>query len=128
MTNMVLDSYTFESNPSRISPLIRKKKTVSYVETLEDVGFFDWGYTYKGLKLDLEWDFMTTTMFDALEIKHMKVGPLVFDPQDGESKTFSVNTLSLEGTYYMTTEDYMEDSDIAVRKDVKMSILIMSEV
>jgi hypothetical protein len=129
MSNMVLNNYTFEENPSAINDIIRKKKVVTYVPTYSSVAIFDWGATYSGLKLDMEWNFMSETQFAQLESIWLDSSDtVVFNPNDGKGKTFNVYVLNLTGNYHLYMEDLTEDSDVTWRKDVRLSLIIKDEV
>lgn len=123
---MILGGYTFDGNPSRIPSIIRQKKAASYVETYTSVGFFDWGSTYIGQRIDMEWDFMPADMYDSLETLYLLPNTIhVFNPEDGEAVTFSVHILSLDCTYFISVTDWIDDSSASSwRKDVKMSLVI----
>jgi hypothetical protein len=82
----------------------------------------------EGKRLTLEWPYMPVAMFDQLQTLFEADGPFVWDPQDSESKTYNVHVIGLAGTYHMTLGDAMADGGAAYRRDVKLTLLILSEV
>lgn len=122
MGNMVLGTCTFDSNPSGMT-FIQKDRDVAHKKTYSSVALFSWGASYVGKTLELSWDYMTTGQYDDLRDIFEADAEVVFDPQDGESKTFNVEVLALNGEYYQ----YLEDATGNHRKSVTMQLLIMSE-
>jgi len=120
MANASLGSYTFDIMPSAMT-LIQKDREVAYQKTYTNVALFSWGLSYVGKVLDLTWEFMSDSQYTSLQTIYIADVPVVFNPQDGTSKTYNVEVLSLDGEYYIT----MSGGD---RRNVKMSLLIMSEV
>lgn len=122
MGNMVLGSYTFDSNPGNM-PIIQEALAVAYQTTWGGVAVFSWDATYAGVKLTLEWDFMTTSQYDSLMTIYKAGAAVVWDPQDGGGKTFQVMVLDLAGEYHL----YFENAVGNYRKNVKLTLLILSE-
>jgi hypothetical protein len=120
---MVLGTYTFAANPNAMT-LIQKEKDNASVRTYTSVAYFDWGASYAGKKLELTWDKMTAGQYDSLMALSDACEQVVFDPQDEEDLTFNVEILELTGEYHVN----LGVDDRALRKDVKMTLLIMSEV
>ena len=124
MSNMALDGYTFEKNPTNITATIEVVKNASYVSGFDGTPYeFRWTDTILGKEIPLEWNLMSNTMFAALQAKYVMEGTLVWDPQDGTGRTFNVAVVpGFDPGYFVK---FGADS---YRKDVKMSLKIMSEV
>ncbi|NPU85556.1 MAG: hypothetical protein HPY65_13850 [Syntrophaceae bacterium] len=122
MPNATLGSLTFASNPDTMT-LIKKDRDVAWVKTYSSVAIFSWGSSYAGKKLDLAWSYMDTGEFADLEDIQEADAQVVFDPQDGSGRTFNVEILALDGEYHL----YLKDDTGQYRKNVKLTLLIMSE-
>lgn len=118
MSNMILGNYTFAHNPDNF-PVIKKKLTLAHVETYENIAVMSWGSSYAGVILTLTWNLMRKTQWDELYEIYEEDAEVVFDPQDGNSKTFNVRVLRLDGSHFL---------GLSLYKDVTMELLIMSEV
>ncbi len=122
-THMVLGGYTFADEPSDMT-FIQKDRSVSFQQTYNSVAVFSWGTSYVGKVLELTWLGMTTSQYASLTALYIADASVVFDPQDGSGKTFNVEILSLDGKYFIDLENIAGNH----RLDVKMELLIMSEV
>lgn len=122
-TNIKFGSYELDSNPSDIT-IIKKDKYCSSVKTYSGVGYFNWGSSIVGKELELSWSYMISSEFTTLNGYYENDDQKVFDPQDGSAKTYNVKIKSFDGKYFLK----MKDESGAFRKDVKMVILILSEV
>jgi len=123
MGNMILGTYTFESNPSEL-PLIRPKRIISHKKTWGSVAVFDWGAFIVGEEFPFFWDKMPSVQFDEMDELYQAGDELPFDPQDGSDKTYNVKIISLDGSYHL----HLESSAGVQRKNVRMTFLILSEV
>lgn len=124
MSNMALGGYTFASNPAEIDDIMMPLKRSASQETYTSVAFFSWGTSIVGKTIVLSWDYITCSMFDSLNTLYQADLPVVFDPQDGSSKTYNVEIVDLNGKYHLG----LASSADWERKDVKLQLLIMSEV
>jgi len=124
MANMTLGGYTFEKNPTSIDGVITKDVPMAIVKTWESVKAFVWDPTYKGKEVPLNWTGMSATMYDQLQAIYEAQASVVFDPQDGEGKTFNVLVRKLTGTYYKN----LASSTSHYRKNVTLRLVILSEV
>ena len=124
---MVLGGYTFPVNPSSIDGMFTKVRSTAYMQTYSSCAFFSWGVFIAGKTIPLDWDYMPRTMFDALQTLLESDDTLGFDPDLENGKTYTVEILSLNGKYYLTQGNTI-DTEVAYRKDVKLELLIMSEV
>lgn len=122
MSNSVLGTYTFAKQPIGMT-FIQKDRNIAYAKTYTSVATFSWGSSYIGKVIEISWNYMTTTQYDSLLSLYVADSPVVFDPQDGESKTFNVEILSLDGEYHM----HLSDAAGHYRKNVKLTLLILSE-
>lgn len=122
MSNCVLGTYTFVKQPTGIT-FIQKDKSIAYTSTYTSVATFSWGLSYIGKVIEVSWNYMSTTQYDSLQTLYVADVPVVFDPQDGEAKTFNVDIISLNGDYHVQ----LSDATGHMRKDVKMQLLILSE-
>ncbi len=123
MANMALGAYTFTQNPSDVT-LIRPEKTFDFKKTYTDVAYFSWGPSIIGKEIEFSWDIMPSQQFDDLDDLYQADLPVVFDPQDGSSKTYNVEITRLDGKYFIGLAVSADNP----RKDVKMTLLILSEV
>jgi hypothetical protein len=124
MANMILGAYTFASNPSDLGDVIGKKKSCATQQTYSSVAFFSWGLFVSGVEVELSWDYMSCDQFDALDNLYQADAAVVWDPQDGSSKTYNVEVTDLVGRYHIG----IPHSDDYERRDVRMRLLILSEV
>ena len=123
MGNMILGTLTFEANPAEL-PIIRPKRIISYKKTWGSVAVYDWGAFIAGEEFPFSWDKMPSLQFDDLDELYQAGDELVFDPQDGSEKTYTVKITSLDGYYHL----HLESSAGVQRKNVRMTLLILSEV
>jgi hypothetical protein len=124
MSNMVLGTYTFPTNPSDATPVEMDRSTAN-VTTYESVGFFSWGASIIGKIIELTWTYMPADMYDSLKDLEIADATIVFDPQDGTGNTYNVEILSIYGKYCLGKLGY---ASTTLRKDVKVALLILSEV
>ncbi|MFA5423034.1 MAG: hypothetical protein WC374_04185 [Phycisphaerae bacterium] len=123
MSNMVLGGYTFAVQPSKMT-LIEKDRSVAHVQTYSSVAFFSWGVDYDGKTIELFWASMPTSQYASLRAIYEADAQVVFDPQDGSSKTFNVQMLPMSGEYFI----HLSNATGHRRLNVKIPLLIMSEV
>jgi hypothetical protein len=123
MSNMVLGSYTFATQPSSMT-MIQKSREVATVKTYASVALFSWGATIVGKTIELGWLFMTTSQYASLQTIYEADVPVVFNPNDGSSKTYNVEVISLDSDYFIK----LDNSAGNHRRNAKMRLLIMSEV
>lgn len=100
MANMSLGGHTFASNPSKMTVLV-KDKAAAEVLTYSSVAYFDWGRVWAGKPITLEWDYMLATEFDTLDALQDTAGDMIFDPQDGKTKTYDVWFKHFDGQYHL---------------------------
>jgi hypothetical protein len=126
MANMSLGTYTFDSNPSDLDEIIGKKKSQASVQTYAGVAYFSWGTLIAGVEVELTWDYMSCAQYDSLDALYQADAGVVWDPQDGQSPavTYNVEITELTGRYFIGLSPTAE----WVRRDVKMRLLILSEV
>lgn len=120
MTNMTLGSYTFATNPSGMD-VITPIRYAAKVKTYTSVAFFSWGTDIVGQVLRLMFNGISTDQYDQFLTLLEADAALVFDPQDGESKTYNVEMLNLNGEYFIFL-------DSGYRRNVTLDLLILSEV
>lgn len=122
MANIVIDSYTLIKNPIEMT-LLEKDKFASSILTYTSVAYFSWGTTLIGKVLSLRWGALTIAEYNILQVKYEADTEIVFDPQQGDSKTYNVEMSRFTGGYHMSLLDSAD-----FRKDVEMDLLIISEV
>ena len=123
MANCSLGTYTFEKQPSGMT-FIQKDREVAHQKTYSSVALFSWGASYIGKVIEVSWNYITTSQYASLVSIYVADVPVVFDPQDGTSKTYNVEVLSLDCEYHIQLANNTGNH----RKNVKMQLLIMSEV
>lgn len=123
MTSMSISTTTF-AQPSDMT-LLRPKLRNAFLETFSSIAYFSWGATIVGKQIDLSWSMLLSTQFDALDVVYAADETVVWDPSiPGSSATYNVKILDLDGKYFLS----QESSARFHRRDVQMSLLIMSEV
>jgi hypothetical protein len=122
MANISINAYTLIDQPNEMTP-VRADRSIAYELTLSSVAFFSWGSSIVGKEITLSWNYMTATEFASLDAIYQADTEVVFDPQAGDSKTYNVQVISLDGTLVRKIS-----GTGAYRTDVKMVLLIMSEV
>jgi hypothetical protein len=120
MSNMSLDVYTFDFNPSDCGP-IEASRVASYAKTYGGVCFYSWGSRIVGKEILLSWTFMPSDQYASLKSLETADVEIIWDPQDGSNATYNVQILSFSGSYHL-------DFDGEWRKDCELTLLIMSEV
>jgi hypothetical protein len=123
MANISIGGVTCRIQPADMT-LVRPEKTTSIKKTYTGAVYFAWPASIIGKQIDVHWDFMDADEFASFDALYVTDAEVVFDPQDLSGNTFNVNIVSLDGKYLLgldTTSD-------SVRKDVKMTLLIMSQV
>jgi hypothetical protein len=124
MSNMVLGAYTFAQHPSDIDGIMVAEKSNAWKQTYTSVAYFSWGTSIVGKSIEMSWDYMSCDQYDAIDTLFQADASVVFDPQDGSSKTYNVEIVDLTGKYHIGLT-HSEDWE---RMDVKMTLLILSEV
>jgi hypothetical protein len=120
MDKQVLGSYTFWRNPDKFT-IPKSSKVFATVPTFTDEAYFSWGMFLVGQRIVLEWDWMTSDMFDELQDILETDAAVVWDPQT--DVTYDVQVLELDGTY---VEKSLLDADW--RRAVRLSLMIVGEV
>lgn len=121
---MVLSTTTFARDPGKMT-MIRADKICSHALTYSGVAFYSWGATVVGKVIDLEWNGMPSTQFDAIDTVYASDATCVFNPGiTGSTQTYEVNILGFDGEYFINPES----SARYERINCKLSLLIMSEV
>ena len=120
MEKMVLGGYTFEWNLTE-STIPLEQKAYSAVELYSGEAYFSWGTQIAGKQIALEWDWMKEDEFTQLVQLVRNDAQIVWNPQTGS--TYNVEAVRLDGKYFTSSL-----LDANYRKDVKLELLIMSEV
>jgi hypothetical protein len=123
MAKMSLNSITLEMNPSEFT-MPRPKRYVAWKPTYSSIGFFSWGTLIAGVEISLKWPFMTTSQFATLDTIYKADAAVVWNPQDGTSKTFNVEVADLSADYHIKLDNAAGN----FRKNVEMLLVILSEV
>ena len=128
MPNMSIGSVTFIQNPAKMTA-VKKDRIIGYVKTYGSttdprLAIFSWGATIVGKRIDMNWPAMLSTEFAALQALIEADATVVFNPQLGDSKTYNVELLDLEGVYHM----YSTSGAGIYRTDVVLSFIIVSQV
>lgn len=121
MAKMVLGSYTFEDNPTAVGDLMTPERKSAFVETYSAGAFFSWGSSIGGKPVELTWTQTSVDQYGELQTLLVADAAVVFNPQDGEGKTYNVEVTALHGEYWLyLSGDY--------RQNVTLSLLVLSEV
>lgn len=120
--SMVLSTTTFARDPFSMD-MIRPEKICQSVLTYSSVQYFSWGSTIVGKQVNLRWNAMPSTMFDALDTLYTNDTVILWDPNiPGKTGGYNVNILDLNGDYYIS----QESSAKYWRINCVLSLLIMS--
>lgn len=125
MANMSLGGYTFIQNPIRMT-IITPDLFESHVLTYSSYGYFSWGNSIIGKDITIGWDYIPSDMFDTLNTKYQADEVVIFDPQDGEGKTYNSRITKLEGEYWIFLQS--NSSNRNYRKNVTLNLLILEEI
>lgn len=121
---MSISTTTFALDPFDMT-VLKSDKVCSYIKTYDGIAFFSWGKTIVGKIIDLKWNAMPSTMFDAIDTLINTDTTMIWTPNiPGSTVTYEVNLISLNGQYWIS----QESSSAYYRKDCSLRILIMSEV
>lgn len=120
MNKIVLGSFTFTENPQRMD-LFESKKDIATVRTYDSTAVFQWTPTIAGHDVVMEWDNMSSAMYDELRTLYLSDLTIVVDPDNGN--TYNVVVKNLEGKYIKYGLE-----DIPHREDVSLTLHIISQV
>lgn len=121
---MVLSTTTFALDPYDMT-IIKSEKICNHILTYDGVAFYSWGKSIVGKVIDLRWNAMPSTMFDALDTLIADDATCIFNPNiPGSTVTYEVNILGLDGEYFIS----QESSAQFYRRNCNLRLLIMSEV
>jgi hypothetical protein len=126
MANLSLGAYTFDINPLKMAGIIKPMKKSAIKYTYDNVAFFSWAASIKGVVIVLEWELMSTDQFTEIDDLYQVGDTVVFNPQDGTGKTYNVEIVNFDGNYFVYLG--LEDEEGNYRENVKLELLIMSEV
>jgi hypothetical protein len=103
----------------------RPGRSNSSVQTYTSVAHFSWGFFIAGKTIEINWNYMPSEIFDALDAIFQDNEEIVWDPDIPElSTTYNVQILNFSGEYF---ESVKSDAEIW-RQNCRMSLLIISEV
>jgi hypothetical protein len=96
----------------------------AFVLTAESVAHFSWGFFIVGKTIDVQWDYMPSEQFEALEAIFQEDKEVFWDPGiPGLSLTYNVQIVDFTGDFHEAVGTATE----IWRKNCKMTLLIMSE-
>lgn len=120
---VIIGDWTPSVNPTKIT-IPRPEKPSAAVLTYDSVAYFGWPATIVGKQILLEWDYMPTDEFESLDLLYQADVEQEFAVNSNSAfPRYNVNLLALDGAYHMQTW-----SGDGFRRDVKLALLIMSEV
>lgn len=123
MGTISISTWTPAIDPGSIT-VIRKDKRSAVVETYSGAAYFSWGSSIVGKQIILTWNWMPGDEFAALDALYEADVEVVFDPDDGTSRTFNVNLLGLDGDYLRG----LDNTSASIRTNVTLTLCIMSQV
>lgn len=119
---MVLSTSTFALDPGAMT-MIRPDKVCAAVQTYSGVAYFSWGSTIVGKEIELSWNGMPSTQFDALQAIYVADTTCIFKPRiPGLAQNYVVNVTGLDGEYWISAES----SANYYRTNCRLRLLIMS--
>lgn len=121
MANMKFGAHTIAWNPNSGFDIVRKRKPCASVDTYTGVAYFGWTPLLAGKEINLEWDYLDATEFDILDALYVTDDQIVWDLLGDGTECYNVIIKNLDATYFLKYDDSY------IRKDVKMTLLIMSE-
>ncbi len=120
---MSLGGHTLTYYPSNFTPP-RPVRSNAYLETMDSVAHFSWGFFYAGRVIDLEWNYMPSEEFDDLDAVFQQDEQVVWDPGIPDlSATYNVQILDFNGEFHEAVGSATE----IWRRNCKMSLLIISQ-
>lgn len=117
---ITLGSLTFTRNPGSMTPL-EDVRFNAYVKTYSSVAHFSWGPDIVGKEIDLSWNYMENSEFSNLRTIYEADNEVILDPNDGSGKTFDVELINLNSTYFRGR------GVTAERVDIKLTLLVTEE-
>lgn len=125
---MSLGAYTFERNPSIYSApdLMTPIRRVASVETYESIAVFSWGVSIIGKEISLKWEYLPDSQYNAMMALYIADTAVVFDPQQGDGKTYNVELMGMSGAYHYKLNSG-DDEDVW-RSKISLDLLVISEV
>lgn len=121
---MSISTTTFAVDPSDMT-IIKSDKICSYAQTYSSVAFYSWGKSIVGKEIDLKWNSMPSTQFDAIDTLIASDTTMIWTPNiTGSTVTYEVNLINLDGSYFIS----QESSSRFWRTNCSLKMLIMSEV
>lgn len=118
--HIAIGGTTMTREPSEMT-MVRKRRITASLQTYGGVAFFTWGASILGKTIEIGWPVLEYDQFAFLQTLLEANSRVVFDPQDGSSKTYNVELISLDGKYFIK-------KDTGYRKDVRLVLIILSEV
>ena len=118
---MKLDTYTFAWTPDNWDPPIPRKRQAS-VLTMEGVGYFSWGTEIIGKEIDLEWNFVSLTQYDALEALYVADESVLWDLDVAGMQNYMVELVDLAGEL-----PEVAGYDQGYMHKVRLTLLILSQ-
>lgn len=120
---MAVGEYTLPYYPSAFTTPCPDRSN-AFVETLQSVAHFSWGFFIVGKSIELQWDYMPSEQFEALEAVFQEDEEQLWDPGiPGLDLTYNVQILDFAGDFHEAVGTAVE----IWRKNCKMTLLIMSE-
>jgi hypothetical protein len=123
MANISIGGHTLRHNPSEMDPF-ESEKSAATVPTYGGGAYFSWGMFLVGTEKSMSWTYMEADEYAVIRALYVADAPVVFDPQDGSSKTYSVEIKEFYGSLFRR----FGSAAGTFRKNVKMTIFIISEV
>lgn len=120
---MILGTYALPWDPDRWT-MPEPKQRVLEQDTYSSNILFFYGEKVVGTRIELEWEWMSQAQFDALDVLYQADLPVVWNLQEPtDPRTFMVEIEKFDGSLFDVAL-----WDLSHRKDVKMSLIILSEV
>jgi hypothetical protein len=96
MNLMVLDGYTFEQNPDRVLEPVTQKP-VAILRTYSGSAVFQWVPLLQGFTVEMFWETMPGTMWDAMHAKYLSPDIVTWDSGLPNHSDYYVIVLAMVG-------------------------------
>ena len=128
MANMALGTYTFNMNPSDITPFIKPDKINASTLTYSDVAYFSWPPSIVGKKFTLTWTIVSAAQFDTMDAIFQADLPVVWNPNNEYGYLYTVQITKCDAVYYEKWTTAFEGDTDVLRKNAVLELLVLQRI